>query len=679
MIENSVTDSHAQIIVQAGTIAGGITLPAPPSPPVPRLLPRRRPLADRVEARARLSALLSTEEPLPVLITGPEGMGKTALAVDLLHGQNTPGPHLHADLGGSSASGPTRPDAIIARWLRALGVGVPTDADEAHDLYRSLTAGRRVAVLLDDVATAVQAERLLPSACGLVIITARRPLPELLAAGTHHHRLGPLPADAAGQLLLSVAGRALPHHRIAELTEACQGIPQALALAGARLAVGVPTVLPEPRTESIVSTALTGTYATLDATAARVYRIAGLLPSADTTVDFAMAGAAARLDPATTEAAFSSLAQAQLLVAPSTDTGRWEFVSSGVRAHAAARAAEEEDEGQAVRRALDWLTAETMEAARLAVPYRDPLAAPLSFPPPHRVGITTPTQALDFLRVRGPHLDAALTAAETHHPVIVPHLVFAAWPHYLRARHYREWLDHHDRALAALTALGTPATDTGRRLYRELLGGRATVLRALNRVPDALADCHQALATAKQTDDRAGIAQHHHDLGAAYRQAAAHALARQHFSRARTLYLDLGRPRGAALAHLELALTDAVLGEDAATVLDRLSVAERGLLATGDPLNSSKARAWRGRILATDGRGTDARPVLASALDGFREQDARLWEARILVWLADIDRERGRTGDAITLLRHAAALYEHHSPADHAEVTAVLRDLRSRA
>ncbi|MFF2656086.1 hypothetical protein ACFVUH_01835 [Kitasatospora sp. NPDC058032] len=119
MISNAVTDSHAQIIVQAGTIAGGITLPAPPPPPVPRLLPRRRPLADRVEARARLSALLSAEEPLPVLITGPEGMGKTALAVDLLHGQNTPGPHLYADLGGSSASGPTRPDAIIARWPRA--------------------------------------------------------------------------------------------------------------------------------------------------------------------------------------------------------------------------------------------------------------------------------------------------------------------------------------------------------------------------------------------------------------------------------------------------------------------------------------------------------------------------------------------------------------------------------
>ncbi|MER7703602.1 tetratricopeptide repeat protein [Kitasatospora sp. NPDC097605] len=500
-----------------------------------------------------------------------------------------------------------------------------------------------------------------------MIITARRALPELIAAGVRHHRLGPLSADASRELLLSIVG-SLPRPRIAELTAACQGIPQALVLAGA-------TVHPTPRTntETAVSAAFADTYSALNTQAARIYRIAALLPSADLTIDLAMAGAAAGLDPAAAASAFSDLAKARLLCAPVTDGGRWEFVSSGARAHAASLAGEEQI--IAIRRALDWLTAETTAAARLAVPYRDPLDAPLAFPPPHRIGITTASQALDFLRLRGAHLDAALTAAEGHHPGIVPFLVFAAWPYYLRTRHYREWLDHHDRAL---TALGTPAHDTERRLYRELLGARATVLRALDRIPEALADCHQALATAKETGDRAGIAQHHYGLGATYRQGAAHVLARQHFDRARRLYLDLGRHRGAALAHLELALTDADLGEGTATVADRLSVAERGLLATGDPLNSHKARAWRGRILATDGRLKDARPVLTSALEGFREQEARLWEARTLAWIADIDKQCGHTGNAITLLRHAATLYERHSPADHAKVTAALRDLQSR-
>ncbi|MER6361851.1 tetratricopeptide repeat protein [Kitasatospora sp. NPDC001527] len=542
---------------------------------------------------------------------------------------------------------------------------MPADLDEAHDLYRTLTAGQHTSVLLDDAATAAQVERLIPAGSGPVLVTARWPPPELLATGVHHHRLGPLPADASRELLLSIGS--LPRPRIAELAAACQGIPQALLLAGA-------TLLPTPRTntETVVFTAFTATYNALAPQAARLYRIVGLLPSADLTIDLAMAGAAAGLDPAATADAFSDLAEAQLLFAPVTDSGRWEFVSSGARAHAASL--DTEDRTSVIRRALDWLTAETTAASRLAAPYRDPLDAPLVFPPPHRAD-HHPDQALDFLRTRGPHLDAALTTAEAHHPAIVPHLVFAAWPHYLRTRHYREWLDHHDRAL---TALGTPASDVERRLYRELLGARATVLRALNRVPEALTDCHRALATARETNDRPGIAQHDHDLGAAYRRAGAHTLARQHFDRARRLSIDLGRHRGAALAHLELALTDADLGEDATTVTDRLSVAERGLLATGDPLNSHKARAWRGRILATDGRVTDARPVLTSALEGFREQNARLWEARTLSWIADVDRQCGRTGDAITLLRHAATLYEHHSPADHAHVTGALRDLRSR-
>ncbi|MFJ9847628.1 hypothetical protein ACIRYZ_45880 [Kitasatospora sp. NPDC101155] len=354
---------------------------------------------------------------------------------------------------------------------------------------------------------------------------------------------------------------------------------------------------------------------------------------------------------------------------PPTSQGQWGFVSSGARAHAADLAAG--DKTETVRRGLDWLLAETITASRLTEPYREPLALPLAYPPPHHLGIATVDQALDFLAVRGPHLGAALDAAEKHHPAVVPTLVFAAWPWYRRTRHYSEWLHHHTRAIDILS---NPSTDVERRLYRELHGSRAVALRETGHIYDAIADCNLALAMARGTDDRPGTAQHFYDLGATYRLAGAHG----YLTRAQRLWISLDRRRGAALAHMELALTDADLGEDSAALLDRLSIAERDLAATGDYLNSAKALAWRGRALACDGRLVEARPTLADALDAFRAQDSRIWEACVLSWLADIDAACGRTGDAIALLRHSAALYEHHSPQDHARVTEALRALHSR-
>ncbi|MER7771541.1 hypothetical protein [Kitasatospora sp. NPDC096140] len=80
------------------------------------------------------------------------------------------------------------------------------------------------------------------------------------------------------------------------------------------------------------------------------------------------------------------------------------------------------------------------------------------------------------------------------------------------------------------------------------------------------------------------------------------------------------------------------------SLFDPLSVAERDLAATGDVLNSAKALAWRGRVLACDGRLVEARPTFAGALDTFRAQGSRSWEACVLSWLADIDAACGRPG-----------------------------------
>ncbi|WP_380281042.1 hypothetical protein [Kitasatospora purpeofusca] len=119
MISNEVAGLHAQIVVQTCTVVGGLTLTTLLPPSVLRLLPRRRPLADRVEGCARLSERTDVDESVPVLTSGSEDIGKTALVAGLVHGQIDPGPHSYANLGGSSASGRVRvADVLRDHWSR---------------------------------------------------------------------------------------------------------------------------------------------------------------------------------------------------------------------------------------------------------------------------------------------------------------------------------------------------------------------------------------------------------------------------------------------------------------------------------------------------------------------------------------------------------------------------------
>ncbi|WP_412539471.1 BTAD domain-containing putative transcriptional regulator [Longispora sp. K20-0274] len=179
---------------------------------------------------------------VPVLtITGPGGVGKSALAVHLAHRavQDFPDGQLYADLRGVCA--PVGPAEILARFLRALGVAGPAIPDglaERAELYRTRVSGRRILIVLDDAASEEQVMPLLPgSASAAVIVTARGRLAGL--PGARHLGLGVLDRDTALGLLARIVGvdRVAAEPRAAEaLVELCGGLPLALRIAGARLA-----------------------------------------------------------------------------------------------------------------------------------------------------------------------------------------------------------------------------------------------------------------------------------------------------------------------------------------------------------------------------------------------------------------------------------------------------------
>ncbi|MGW2546657.1 hypothetical protein ACWC5I_38740, partial [Kitasatospora sp. NPDC001574] len=205
------SDVHGSVVQARDIHRLTITTATGPVRPVPFQLPRPRRLADRTGDRQLLAGWLGEREPLPVLLTGEGGIGKTALALAALHGAaRPPGGVLYADLGAHSLLPPTL-DALVGRFLRALGITtVPPDPAEAYALLLSLADDRPVGLLLDNAAGWEQVTPLLALAPAPMVVTARTPPPELLAADVRHHRLGPLPPDAAHHLFTTTCTRPVP-------------------------------------------------------------------------------------------------------------------------------------------------------------------------------------------------------------------------------------------------------------------------------------------------------------------------------------------------------------------------------------------------------------------------------------------------------------------------------------
>jgi tetratricopeptide (TPR) repeat protein/transcriptional regulator with XRE-family HTH domain len=177
-----------------------------------------------------------------VALTGPGGVGKTALAVHVAHRlrERFPDGQLWVDLGGGGPSA-LDPGEVLDRFLRGLGVdgaAVPDGLDERSALYRTLLADRQVLVVLDDAAGEAQVRPLLPGGAGCgVVVTSRAQLAGL--AGAVGIVLDVLPEAAALDLLGRIAGErrvAAEPGAAQAIVRACGCLPLAVRIAGSRLA-----------------------------------------------------------------------------------------------------------------------------------------------------------------------------------------------------------------------------------------------------------------------------------------------------------------------------------------------------------------------------------------------------------------------------------------------------------
>jgi DNA-binding SARP family transcriptional activator len=277
---------------------------------VPRHLPAAtRHFAGRDEALTALAALAAetAEESQATVISvihGTAGVGKTTLALHFAHqaaGQFPDG-QLYVNLRGFDPAGsPVPPEEALRLLLDALSVPaprVPAGLDAQAGLYRSLLAGRRMLVLLDNARDAEQVRPLLPASPGcLVIVTSRSQLTSLVAVeGAFPLTLDVL-GDAEAHELLT---RCLGPQRVTgdpaaadELIQLCARLPLALSIAAARTvsqpglslaglaaelrdAPGRLDALDAGQAAANVRAVLSWSYQQLDPAAARLFRLLGL-------------------------------------------------------------------------------------------------------------------------------------------------------------------------------------------------------------------------------------------------------------------------------------------------------------------------------------------------------------------------------------------------------------------
>lgn len=240
--ESAIVTAEAALGKRSGSAPVRLAAPAPAQ------LPRPEELVGREHLVAEVTWLLR-REPNPampvIVISGPGGIGKTALAVRAAHESRDRYPDGQLFMELRSGAGPAGTDSAVdsgelaAHVLRAFGAQrVPEAKAERLAEYRTLLAARRVLIVLDDAADGSQVDDLAPASPGCaVLVTARQRLPEI--NGAHHVApLEPLDHDDATELFLRVVHDAKvgiddDADAVDRVVGLCAGLPLALRIAGA--------------------------------------------------------------------------------------------------------------------------------------------------------------------------------------------------------------------------------------------------------------------------------------------------------------------------------------------------------------------------------------------------------------------------------------------------------------
>ncbi|MFJ9553286.1 tetratricopeptide repeat protein [Nocardiopsis sp. NPDC101807] len=670
--------------VQAGTVHGGIHVFAPPPRAVPRQLPAPPAVyVDRAAESAQIATAVSRAHASArnalVVVTGPAGVGKSALAADFLHAHADLGRdgQLFVDLAGFSPGPPADPHELLEALLLSMEGdlrSVPADFGTRAAWWRSATANTRVSLLLDNALSAAQVRALLPGGHqGTVIVTTRVHLAGLRLHGADFVDVPPLPEDDGVELLTRLSGRPAAGEAdqaaMCRVVELCAGLPVAMCT----VAVGESVYRRSSWTrverelqdsedrltrlsaaserlgeDMSVQGAFDVSYAMLAPGPARLYRRLSWHPGPDAT-----ALTAARLLDCSEEDAEILLADlARQAMLSEHAPGRYRFHDL-LRLHAADRARTEESDGdraEAVRRLLTAFGDVSVGADAVLRPYAGtPPDADAPSPFEDAAG------ALAWLDAERENLAALAEHAAAHgRPALAVRLVEGLWPLFLHRGHAALWFRAATAAVRAARELGDRRTE-GRLLNKRSLGHRQ-----LGRPEEALTDLEGAEALWHELGDPKRIALTRQQRGALCLRTGRIPEAIAHLRE--TLVMDERTGDGHNMAVTLFMLGQAHLADGGPE--RALPLLHRALpLLAEDPYNGARARIVLGSALTALAEPDRARRELREALAVMREHGSASGQAEALEALGGLAENRGDAAEARDLYEQALRLLPPHDPA----------------
>jgi tetratricopeptide (TPR) repeat protein/transcriptional regulator with XRE-family HTH domain len=682
----------------AGGAAGepaALVTPAQLPPDLPWFTGRERQLAalDALAGAPPTGTRLCT-------LSGTAGVGKSALAVHWAHrvADRFPDGQLYLNLRGFDLAGRVlTPAEAVPVLLAALGVPagqLPPDVDAQVGLYRSLLAGRRMLVVLDNARHAGQVRPLLPGTpAAVTVVTSRVQLTGLVAADDARPLTLDLLTPAEARQVLDRrlgAGRvAAEPGPVEQIIAACAGLPLALAVAAARVlqtdfpvaAVAAELGGADRRLDALgtgdpaneVRTVFSWSYTALTAPAARLFRLLGLHPGPE--VSAAAAASLAGQPVPETRRLLTELARANLVTGHRSDRYALHDLLRAYAADLAGRHDPEDARRAALVRLLDHYTHTAHAADRLLSPLRGPIPLPLAAP------------AAGACPERLPDLGHAAAWLAAEHQVLLAALRHAAdagldlhtwqlgWALHTFLDRRGVWHDFTRAlrtAVAAADRLGDPVAQAY--AHRVL----ASAYLQVHRYDEAHVHLRHALARYAGAGDQAGQASTHSALAFQWERQGQPRQALEHARQALALNRAAGQRSGEAYALNTIGWCHATLG-DLAAGLEHCERAVALFEQLGDRYGQANGWDSIGYVHRERGEPDQAVRSFRRAIALFSAVDAPYQQAASLDRLGDTHRAAGDTGTAGTAWRQALDLFTALERAEADAVRGKLRDLTGGA